>query len=117
MTISTLDLLVPSMNGVMFFVYVVTKGTPSSDTPCGLDNTYILGVAVDTLTVYREALNYLHDLYNSCSIHKELIDFILRYRAFQLCLKTRNFGLAIKYWNKFIKSISGKPCKTCSCHG
>lgn len=116
-TIKDTDLLVSNMEGTMFFVYVYTKGTPSSDIPCGLDNNPTLGVTVDAYPIYKKALNFLNGLYNNCDISKNFIDFILRYKAFQICLKTRDYPLAITYWNKFIKSISTKSSNGCGCNG
>lgn len=111
------ELLVPSMRGVMFFVYVVTKGNPSPDTPCGCDIPVSLGVAVDSFLVYKKAMKYLWDLNESCSIPKYFIDFILFYRAFQLCLKTRNFLLAIKYWDRLVKHNIKDSGNKCLCNG
>lgn len=115
--IKNTELLVPTMEGNMFFVYVITKGIPSSDVPCGLDSPVTLGVGVDSYRVYRKALNYLSDTYNKCDIPKAFIDFILRYKAFQICLKTRDYPLAITYWKKFINFLSVKPSNRCGCNG
>ena len=117
MTIKDVDLLVPTMEGNMFFVYVITKGVPSCDVPCGLDSSTILGVGVDAYPIYRKALKYLSETYHKCDIPKAFIDFILRYKAFQICLKTRDYSLAITYWKKFINSISIKPSNGCGCNG
>lgn len=111
------ELLIPSMRGVMFFVYVVTKGTPLPDTPCGCDIPVSLGVAVDSFSVYEKAMKYLSELEKSCSIPKYFIDFTLIYRAFQLCLKTRHFLLAIKYWNRLIKYSNKGTKNKCLCNG
>lgn len=110
------ELKVPQVEGTMFFVYIVTKGIPSSNTPCGLDNNPILGVGVDTYQVYRKALIYIRECYESCKVPREFIDFILRYKAFKMCLKTRDFPLAITYWNKFWKTLRKSPTN-CGCHG
>ena len=117
MTIKATDLLVPTMEGNMFFVYVITKGVPSCDVPCGLDSPITLGVGVDAYPIYRKALKYLSETYHKCDIPRAFIDFILRYRAFQICLKTRDFPLAITYWKKFTNSISTKPSNGCGCNG
>ena len=117
LTIKDTQLLVKHMQGTMFFVYVLIKGTPASNTPCGLDSPVTLGVCVDTYHIYRKALKYLHELYCSCNIPKRFIDFILRYRAFQMCLKTRDYPLAITYWKKFHKSIEKPLSSGCGCDG
>ena len=52
-------------------------------------------------------------------INKNFIDYILRFKAFELSLKTGNYTLAIEYWEKFLKnktSSISKP-KGCGCYG
>lgn len=117
LTIKDMDLLVPTMEGNMFFVYVITKGVPSCDVPCSLDSSITLGVGVDAYPVYRKALKYISETYCECDIPRAFIDFILRYKAFQICLKTRDFPLAITYWKKFTSSINIKHKNRCGCHG
>lgn len=117
LTIRDTELLVRKMENTIFFVYVIIKGLPSSDTPCGLDSPVTLGVAVDAYSVYRKALNYLYDVNNSCTIPKKFIDFILKYKAFQICLKTRDYTLAITYWKNFVKSFNRDITNNCSCYG
>lgn len=118
LTIHPEDLLVQDINNTLFFVYVTTKidGAPSPDIPCGLDNPTTLKVVFNEDSIYRGSLNYIKEAYQECSIPKKLIDYILRLRAFQLCLKAKNYKLAISYWNKFLnKSI--QIFNKCSCNG
>lgn len=116
LTVSDIDLLC-NLENTMFFVYVKTKGSPSIDVPCGMDNTISLGVTVDSYNIYKKALKYIKEAYNECTIPKYFIDFILRWKAFQICLKTRDYPLAITYWNKFIGSISTTKTSNCGCYG
>lgn len=112
------DLLVENTNNTLFFVYITARvdGTPSPDIPCGLDNPTTLKVIFNEDSIYRGSLNYIKEAYQECSIPKKLIDYILRLRAFQLCLKAKNYKLAISYWNKFLnKSI--QIFNKCSCNG
>lgn len=115
LTVSDYNILVPQMEGTMFFVYIITKGTPSSDVPCGFDNPSTLGVAVDTYHIYKKGLKFIQEVYDSCDIPKYFIDFILQYKAFQMCLKTRDFPMAITYWKKFWGTA--KQPNKCTCHG
>jgi hypothetical protein len=117
LTIADTDILVSRIEGNMFFIYVTVKGTPSSDTPCGLDDTTSLAVAVDSYSIYRTGINYLQDLYVAGEIDREFIDFILRYKAFELCLKTRDFPLAITYWNRFWSNLPTSSLSKCNCNG
>lgn len=117
LNIKDTELIVPSMEGTMFFVYILVKGLPSPDVPCGMDELVTLGVCVDSYSIYRKGLDYIKETYNRCEIPKNFIDFILRYKAFQMCLKTRDFPLAITYWNKFYKHSNKVTNSRCSCNG
>ena len=117
LTVKDTDLLVTKLENTIFFVYVIIKGIPSPDTPCGLDIPVTLGVGVDAYSVYRKALDYLYATYNECDIPKRFIDFILKYKAFQICLKTRDYPLAITYWKSFLKSMKSNSSNKCGCHG
>lgn len=99
----------------MLFVYVVTSGTPAPNTPCGMDNHYTLGTAIYLYSIYQNTIKYLHDL-NECEIPKCLIDSILRIKAIELSVKTGNYPMAIKYWNKWIKGISNTNISNCNCY-
>ena len=48
-------------------------------------------------------------------IPKDFIDFILRYKALDLALKTENYIQANKYWNKFFKNNNVVSLNTNSC--
>ena len=41
------------INDTLFFVYVIVKGTPSPDTPCGYDVNVALKVVVNTYPIYN----------------------------------------------------------------
>lgn len=101
----------------LFFVYIRTKGIPSSDTPCGLDEPITLGVCADVYNIYRKGIQFIQEVYDTCEIPKNFIDFILRFKAFQMCLKTRDFLLAIKYWKMFNETNSFNVNIKCPCHG
>ena len=108
--------ILTDMENKIFFVCVVTKGTPSSDTPCGLDNKTTIGVTYDDKKIYDQALSYISQAYNECSIPRDFIDFILRYKALKICIKSQNYLDVIKYWNKFINSNNSVVPK-CGCNG
>lgn len=103
----------------ILFVYVIASGTPAADTPCGLDNGKIMGTVVNLKAMYDNMLCYIRQVENSCEIPKNFIDSILKYKAFELSIRTGNYPLAIKYWNKYLSN--SKPnisiIKTCNCHG
>lgn len=93
------------LNDTLFFVWIETKGTPSPETPCGEDNTLTLGVVFYLYRLYNYSLNYLNKINSNCIIAKEYIDFILRLKALTISIETGHYEDAIKYWNKFFKSI------------
>lgn len=116
--LNTKDLNVP-LDETMFFVYAIASGTPAPDTPCGFDNSKIMGTVVNLKVMYDSMLCYIRQVENNCEIPKNFIDSILKYKAFELSIRTGNYPLAIKYWNKYLSN--NKPSistiKTCNCYG
>lgn len=119
LSISTKEMpKVSNLNDNIFFVYIITDGAPSPDTPCGMDNKYTMGVAVNLRPVYNNAMNYIKELGSDCSIPRGFIDMILRLKAFELSLKTANYPTAVEQWNKLFKNKTGiSPRKGCGCNG
>ena len=110
--------IVPSLLDNMFFVWVKTKGTPSADTPCGEDNTLILGVTIALYPLYQKAFGYIKELEKKCVTPKGFIDFILQLKALQLAIRTGHYTQAIKYWEKFFKGkIEETITNKCGCYG
>ena len=115
-TLSNNEILA-NLSDSMFFVYVTTKGTPSANTPCGMDNTTTLACIVDLYKIYQLNLQYLRELNRECCVPKNFIDLILRIKALEICMKTNNYTEAIKYWNRYFKNLSVKTSTNCGCHG
>lgn len=102
----------------MFFVYVKSKGTPSTDTPCGFDKDQILGTVINLQPIYKQTLKYLREVECDCEIPKGFIDMILKLKAIELCVRTGNYVQAVKYWKKFfIKNQCKSPTSNCGCYG
>lgn len=103
----------------MFFIYALTSGEPTSDTPRELLETKIVGTAVNTYTIYKQSIAYVKELGDTCEIPKNFIDFIFRIKALDLAIKTGNYQEAIKYWNKFFKvmSYNVESSSSCGCYG
>lgn len=102
----------------ILFVYVIAAGTPAADTPCGFDNSKIMGTVVNLQGIYNSMLSYIREIENNCAIPKEFIDAILRFKAIEIGVKTGNYPLVIKYWKKFFsgrKNVS--TTKNCGCYG
>lgn len=90
----------------ILFVYILTSGTPS----CSIDKSYILGTVINLYTIYAKAMNYIRELECNCSIPRHFIDFILRFKALELSVKTGNYVQAIKYWNMLNTNLINKNC-------
>lgn len=102
----------------LLFVYVKTKGTPASDTPCGMDNITTLGVVSNLYPLYQHAFSYIKELSDTCSIPKNFINYILQYKVFELAIKTGHYTKAIKYWKKFFMGIKDSVITpNCGCYG
>lgn len=109
------DLAGTSLCDNILFVYAIAKGTPSADTPCGRDNATIMGTVICLYPYYRNLMYYLNELGDDCTIPKNLIDYILRFKAVELSIKTGNYVKAIQYWNKWFKGIKVNNTITKSC--
>jgi hypothetical protein len=103
------------LNNDILYVYLIATGSPSADTPCGMDNINTLGVALNLRPIYNSGMTYIKQVENSCEIPKGFINFILEYKALDLALKTENYIQANKYWNKFFKSNDIVSLSTNSC--
>lgn len=105
------------LNDDILYVYLTAVGSPSADTPCGMDNINTLGVALNLRPIYNSGMSYIKQIEKSCEIPKGFINFILEYRALDLALKTENYIQANKYWNKFFKNNSVTSLNTSSSCG
>lgn len=118
LTLSGKDLKDTNLNDNIFFVYIVATGTPSPDTPCSMDNMYTMGVAVNMRPIYNMVMNYIKELDITCATPMGFIDMILRLKAFELSLKTGNYPVAFRHWNKLFKNkVNISPNKGCGCNG
>lgn len=112
------DSIVPSLVDNMFFVWIRTKGIPSSETPCGEDNSLVLGVAIPMYLLYQHAFSYMKELEMTCSVPKGFIDFILKLKALQISVNTGHYVQAIKYWNKYFTDMKNSiSSNKCGCYG
>lgn len=104
------------LNGLLF-VYVRTKGTPAADTPCGLDNMTTLGTITNMYPFYQQAMNYIGELANNCSVSQNFTDYILKMKGLELAVRTGNYTDAIKFYNKFFNGKENIVIRKggCSC--
>ena len=103
----------------VLFVYITTTGTPSPDTPCGMDNAVTMAIAYYEGTIYHSYLGYIKEIGNNCVVPRGFIDYYFKVQAFKLALEIGNYTEAIRIWNKFFKSQSTVITSSgkCSCNG
>ena len=94
----------PTLKGKLLFVYIITSGEFSSDTPTEFKNNKVIGTILNTYPIYKKAMYYTKELANTNIVPKGFIDQILKIKALELSLKTGNHQEAIKYWNKLFKN-------------
>lgn len=85
----------------MFFIYVRATGTPSPDTPCGMDESVLIGTAVPMSIIYSQTMKYINEINYSCRVPQNFLNQILRAKAVELNIKTGNYLAAIDYWKRF----------------
>lgn len=100
----------------LFFICVQVTGTPDKNTPCELDKEWTVVIAYYLRDFYNKGISYLKELNQSCQEPKGFIDYILRYKAFQLALKAGDYNRALTYWKDFIKGES-MATSNCGCYG
>lgn len=104
-----------STDGI-FFIYVRVKGMPSPDTPCGMDNITTMRAVSNLYPYYSQAMGYIKELGDTCSVPQNFIDYILKMKALELSVKAGDYTGAIKYYNKFLKNLPRSPKKGgCGC--
>lgn len=107
---------IDSIANNLFFVYVISTGDPSDDTPCGMDESMLLGVTYDKYPMYLQGMKLINQL-NGCEPASDFIDYILSTKAFDLSLLTGNYIKAIEYWNEFFDIKERNIISKCGCHG
>lgn len=106
------------LNTDLLFVYIVIKGSPTINTPCGMDLPYELGIVYNDYPYYLKGMNYIKELNSCCQIPKYFIDYFLRKEAFELSLQVGNYISAITYWNKFfVEDTNIINLQKCNCNG
>lgn len=102
----------------ILFVYAIAEGTPAADTPCGLDNSKIMGTVINLQGIYNGMLSYIREMERDCNIPKGFIDAILKFKAIEVGVRTGNYPLVIEYWKKFYSTKECKPSyNNCGCYG
>lgn len=111
------DLGLESLQNNIFFVYVIARGTPASDTPCNMDNATSMQVALDWGPIYLRAMQGVRELAKTCVTPKGYIDSYLRYTALKAALASGNFSDAISFWQKYFRWTKLTKVEDCGCAG
>ena len=115
--LTKVDLNLATLEKNIFFIYIVAGGVPAPDTPCGYDNNKAVKVLVNTYPIYRNIMNYIKELGNTCSVPYNLIDKSLQLKMLDVSIQTGNNVEAINIWKKyFMDNITNEPIN-CNCNG
>lgn len=112
------SLSIESFTGHIYYVYVVIDGIPESQTPCGWDNRYTIGVTLDWRPIYNIGIKSMSKTVNNCcSIDKQFIDYILRLESFILALRTGQYVMANDIFNMLYKEATSPEyvASICNC--
>lgn len=109
--------VIQNVNSDLFFIYVKVKGTPSSDTPCGMDNSITGKALFNIQPIYKNIMNYVKELSNTCKVPYNLVDKSLQLKMLNICLQIGNNIEAADIWKKyFMDNITNEPIN-CNCNG
>ena len=112
------DLGLGLMKDKMLFVWVTTKGTPATNTPCGQDSARALCAAFNESLLFNKGLGLIRELSSTCKVPTDLENWTLMISAFKLALDTGEYLTAIDLWNKLIKNSDlSSTTQTCGCNG
>lgn len=107
-----------SLKDDILYVWVTTDENITGEPPCGMDIPRKLGVCINWQYIYNIGINFIKEAASVCDTNDDFIDFILRYKAIILAIKTGHYSIANKYWNKFFKNkINNYTTKSCRCNG
>ena len=107
-----------SLKNHLLFVYAVAKGTPASNTPCGLDNINTLGVTTYMGDFYNYFMQNIKEVGQSCSVPQNFINALLRWEALNVSIDSGHYTQGIKYFNDWFKDgVKETVNVNCGCNG
>ena len=101
----------------IFFVYVRTKGTYGAGTPCGCDEITTLASVTNLKPFYDTTMSYIRELGNTCEIPKGFINQLLRTKAIETAIRTRNYTEAVNLWKDYRGTSTNIKRGGCGCRG
>ena len=106
-----------SFNGHIFYVYVTVAGVPSPDTPCTMDTEYTVGVVLNWQSIYQQGIDHMRQVVKGCcGMPKDFIDYILRFKAFELALRTAQYQLTNDRFKSWFAEDGIKFNPPCGCN-
>lgn len=119
LTLTPQDLGLSDFQTPVIEVKVYTKGYPSADTPCGMDEEYVVGITYNESVLYDKGLSFIHQVGQDCNIPDDFINWILSSSAFDLALKSGNMNDALSWWLRLTSNRSNGYSRNsnCGCHG
>lgn len=119
LTLTPQDLGLSDFQTPVIEVKVYTKGYPSDDTPCGMDEEYVVGITYNESVLYDKGLSFIHQVGQDCNIPDDFINWILSSSAFDLALKSGNMNDALSWWLRLTSNRSNGYSRNsnCGCHG
>ena len=116
--LNRIDLNLSTLEKNIFFIYIIADGTPAPDTPCGLDVNIAYKVLVNIYPIYRDIMNYIKELGNTCKTPYTLIDKLLQLKMLDICVQTGNNLEAINIWKTYFMNITNNSINSnCNCNG
>jgi hypothetical protein len=119
LTLTPQDLGLSDFQTPVIEVKVYTKGYPSADTPCGMDEEYVVGITYNESVLYDKGLSFIHQVGQDCNIPDDFINWILSSSAFDLALKSGNMNDTLAWWLRLTSNRSNGYSRNsnCGCHG
>lgn len=119
LTLTPQDLGLSDFQTPVIEVKVYTKGYPSADTPCGMDEEYVVGITYNESVLYDKGLSFIHQVGQDCNIPDDFINWILSSSAFDLALKSGNMNDALSWWLRLTSNRRNGYSRNsnCGCHG
>lgn len=108
---------VPDFSNNMFIVTIKAGGTPSSDTPCSMQDNIIYGATFSLCKPYTRFLNSMKEVDKSCEIPMNFINDFLEFKAVTIAISTGDMNLASKNYVKYIQGIKQEKITKCNCNG
>ncbi len=115
-TLDTTDIGIDLKKNLLF-VYTTSTGTPAPDTPCGCDVSTIVKPVINNFELYKSIIPYIEEISTSCSEPLGFINRELQIKAIEYAIKSNNYLLAIRYWNKYFINNISTTIKSCNCNG